>query len=216
MAKKKNNRKISNQLNLDIGADLFMQFKDVKEYFPSYLIGLKPDAFIIIKTPNVFGKEFRFAKGKKIILKYKQLGEVFKFKASVIGSLDKPFKITFISYPRRIEKIEFRNSPRVYCAIPASLLFRDNEAKGVITDISVGGCKLKLKDINIFDDIVLIKPDEEIRLNLSLLGLKRKKEFRGMIKKIGVDDNIALSIGFKKISAEFRDMIAAYVKTTSE
>lgn len=217
MAKKKKSKKIINtQLNLDIGADLFLQFKDKEEYFPSYLIGLKPDVFIIIKTPTVLGKEFRFAKGKKIILKYKQLGEVFRFKASVIESLDKPFKITFISYPQQIEKIEFRNSPRVFCSIAASLLYKDKEVKGVVTDISIGGCKFKIKDISIFDDIILIKRDEEIRLNFSLLGLKGKKAFRGRIKKIGVDDDIALSIGFNKIDAEFKEMIASYVKTTKE
>ena len=91
-------KKIQNaQLNLDIGSDLFLQFKDREEYFPSYIIGLKPDAFIIIKTPTVLGKEYRLSEGRQIILRYKQLGELFRFNASVIESLDKPFKISALN-----------------------------------------------------------------------------------------------------------------------
>ena len=217
MAKKKKSKEMQIvQLKLDIGSDLFLQFKDKEEYFPSYLIGLKPDAFMIVKTPTLLGKEYRFAKGRKVILKYKHLGEVFRFNARVIEALDKPFRITFISYPKEVEKIEFRNSPRVFCSIPASLFHKDKEVQGVVTDISIGGCKFKIKDINKFDDIILIKKDEEVTLNFSLLGLKGIKKFKGAIKKIGIDEDIALSIGFKDIDTEFGDMIASYVETTSE
>ena len=102
-------------LKLDIGSDLFLQFKDREEYLPSYLIGLRLDAYIIIKTPAVLGKEYGVTKESQLVLKYKYLGELFRFNASVIESLDKPFKITFITYPEQIEKIDFRDSPRVFC-----------------------------------------------------------------------------------------------------
>lgn len=217
MATKKKSKKIQNtQLNLGIGSDLFLQFKNREEYFPSYIIGLKPDAFIIIKTPTVLGKEYRLSKGRQIILKYKHLGELFRFNTSVIESFDKPFKITFISYPEQVEKIEFRNSPRVFCSLPASLFSKDNEIKGMVTDISTGGCRFKTKDIDIFDDIILIKKDEEVTLHFPLLGLDGIKEFKCRIKKIGFDDDITLNIGFKEIDAKIRDMIASYVETTSE
>ena len=217
MATKKKIKKIQSvHLKLDIGSDLFLQFKDREEYLPSYLIGLKPDAYIIIKTPAVLGKEYGVTKERQIILKYKHLGEVFRFNASVIESLDKPFKITFITYPEQIEKIEFRNSPRVFCSIPATLYYKNNEIQGAITDISIGGCKFKTKDINKFEDITLIKRDEEVTLHFALLGLKKIKEFSGTVKKIGFDGDIILRIGFKEIDTEFSNMIASYVETTSE
>jgi len=217
MATKKNLKKSQNiHLKLDIGSDLFLQFKDREEYFPSYLIGWKPDAYIIIKTPAVLGIECGLTKGRQIILKYTFLGEIFRFNASVIESLDKPSKITFITYPEQIEKIEFRNSPRVFCSIPATLFYKDNKVQGAVTDISIGGCKFKTKDINKFEDIILIQRNEEITLHFALLGLGNIKKFSGTVKKIGFDDDITLRIGFKEIDSEFSDMIASYVETTSE
>lgn len=217
MATKKKIKKIQNvHLKLDIGSDLFLQFKDREEYFPSYLIGLKPDDYMIIETPAVLGKEYAVTKERQIMLKYTHLGEVFRFNASVIESLDKPFKITFITYPAQIEKIEFRNSPRVFCSMPATFYYKDNEVQGAITDISIGGCKFKTKDINKFEDITLIKRDEEVTLQFALLGLQKIKELIGTVKRIGLDDDIILRIGFKKIDTDFRDMIASYVETTSE
>ena len=144
MATKKKIKKIQSvHLKLDIGSDLFLQFKDREEYLPSYLIGLKPDAYIIIKTPAVLGKEYGVTKESQLVLKYKYLGKLFRFNASVIESLDKPFKITFITYPEQIEKLEFRYSPRVFCSIPATLYRKNNEIQGAVTDISIGGCGFK-------------------------------------------------------------------------
>jgi hypothetical protein len=214
--KKKIKKTQSVHLRLDIGSDLFLQFKDREEYFPSYLIGLKPDAYIIIKTPAILGEEYGLTKERQVILKYKHLGEVFRFNANVIESLDKPFKITFITFPEQIEKIEFRNSSRVFCSIPANLYFKDNEVQGAVTDISIGGCRFKTKDINKFEEIILIKRDEEVTLHFALLGLEEIKEFSCTVKKIGFDDDITLRIGFKEIDTEFSDMIASYVETTSE
>ncbi len=217
MATKKKIKKIQSvHLKLDIGSDLFLQFKDREDYFPSYLIGLKPDAYMIIETPAVLGNEYAVTKGRQIILKYKHLGEVYRFNASVIESLEKPFKITFITYPAQIEKIEFRNSSRVFCSMPATFYYKDNKVQGTITDISIGGCRFKTKDINKFEDITLIKRDEEVTLRFALLGLGNTKEFIGTVKKIGFDDDIILRIGFKKIDTESRDMIASYIETTSD
>jgi len=216
MATKKKIKKIQSvHLKLDIGSDLFLQFKDREEYFPSYLIGLKPDAYIIIKTPAVLGKEYGVTKERQIVLKYKYLGELFRFNASIIESLNKPFKITFITYPEQIEKIEFRDSPRVFCPIPATLYYKDNEVQGAVTNISIGGCGFKTKDIK-FEDLILIKIDEKVTLHFALLGLEKIKELRGTVKRIGFDSGIILGIDFKEIDTEFSDMIASYIETTSE
>lgn len=217
MATKKKIKKIQSvYMKLDIGSDLFLQFKDREEYFPSYIIGLKPDAYIIIETPAVLGKEYGMTKERQITLKYKHLGEVFRFNASVIESFDKPFKVTFITYPEQIEKIEFRNSPRVFCSIPTTLYYKNNEVQGVITDISIGGCRFKTKNINEFEDIIRIRRDEEVTLHFALLRFEKIKEFSGTVKKIGFDNDIILRIGFKESDTEFRDIISSYVESPNE
>ncbi len=216
MATKKKIKKIQSvHMKLDIGSDIFLQFKDREEYFPSYLIGLKPDAYIIIKTPAVLGKEYGITKERQIVLKYKYLGELFRFNASIIESLNKPFKITFITYPEQIEKIEFRDSPRVFCPIPATLYYKDNEVKGAVANISIGGCGFKTKNIK-FEDLIHIKIGEAVTLHFALLGLEKIKELSGTVKRIGFDNDIILGIDFKEIDTEFSDMIASYIETTSE
>ena len=58
MTRKKKLKKTQNlHLNIELGSDLFLIIKGIKGFFPSYLIGMKPGAFIIIKSPTIISSE---------------------------------------------------------------------------------------------------------------------------------------------------------------
>jgi c-di-GMP-binding flagellar brake protein YcgR len=216
MAKKKKlkTNQISN-LNVELSTDLFLRFKGKKGFFPSYLIGMKPDLFLIIKTPAIISDDNLLSEGKAITVRYSYLGDIYNFKSTVMGTNEKPFKVTYLSYPNVVEKIESRDSPRVSSYIPASLLYGEIEVKGIITDISVAGCKFRTDSIDQMEDL-LIKRESNVILHFPLLGLEGIKEFTGRIKKVEFDSDYYLGIGFRKIDEESRKMIASYVESTIE
>lgn len=211
--KKKLKKNQSTHLQIELSTDLFLRFKGKRGFFPSYLIGLKPSVFLIIKTPAIISKENLLSKGSSITIRYSYLGDIYAFNTTVMGTHDEPFKVTFLSYPEVVEKIEYRDTQRVSSNFPATLLFGDTKVKGVITDISEGGCKFRTDAADHIENL-LLKRDSDVVLNFPLLGLEGIREFKGKIKKVAFDNDYSLGIGFCKIDDESRQIIVSYVKET--
>lgn len=213
--KKKIKKNQSTHLDIELASDLLLQFKGVKGSFPSYLIGLKPDVFLIIKSPTIIASENLLSEGTSLVVRYTHLGDVYRFKTDVLGTNNEPFKVTFLSYPKVVEKIEYRDSQRVHCFFPATLQYDKIEISGMITDISLGGCKFKTDDIDQIEGF-LVKKEGDVTLQFPLLGHKGTKEFKGKIKKVEFDMNFILGIGFCSIDADMRRTIASYVESAKE
>lgn len=216
MARKtKSKKKQTAHLNIELSSDLLLQFKGVKGFFPSYLIGMKPDVFLIIKSPTIITRENLLAKGSSLVVRYTTLGDVYRFKTDVLGSNRDPFKVTFLSYPGVVEKIEFRDTQRVHCLFPATLVYDKFKISGMITDISLGGCKFRTDAVEKIEGL-LLKKEGSVALQFPLLGYEGTREFTGKIKKVEFDTNFALGIGFRSLDEDACQVIASYVESASE
>ncbi|MBT8352162.1 MAG: flagellar brake protein [Deltaproteobacteria bacterium] len=213
--KKKLKKNQSTHLYIDISTDLFLTIKGIKGIFPSYLIGKKPDAFLIIKTPTIISDENLLSKGKSLMVRYTHLGDIYKFNTSILGENKEPFKVTYLSYPDVVDKIEYRDSPRVSSYIPASLLFKEIEVKGIVVDISVAGCKFRTDSIDQLENL-LMKKEGDVTLKFPVLGLDGIRGFKGKIKKVAFDNDLALGIGFTEIEQDARNTIASYIESSLE
>jgi len=200
---------------MELTTDLLLQFKEVKGFFPSYLIGMKPDVFLIIKSPTIIAAENLLSEGSSLVVRYTLLGDVYRFKTQVLGTAGDPFKVTFLSYPRVVEKIEYRDSQRVHCYFPATLLYDKYNIIGMITDISLGGCKFRTDAIEEIQGL-LLKKEGDVTLQFQLLGHEGTKSFQGKIKKVEFDMNFALGIGFCDIGDHARRLIGSYVESARE
>jgi len=213
--KRKLKKNQSRQLNIDLAADLFLKIKGVKGFFPSYLIGMKPEAFLIIKSPTILSSDNLTSEGTSLTVRYKHLGDIYRFKATILGINEDPFKVTYLSYPDLVEKIEYRNSPRINSHIPATLSYKDIAVTGIVTDISVAGCKFRTNSIEQLEEL-LNKKEGDVILNFPVLGLEGIREFHGRIKKVTFDNDLALGIGFSEVDDAYRKVIASWVEDTKE
>jgi len=213
--KRKLKKNQSRQLNIDLAADLFLKIKGIKGFFPSYLIGMKPEAFLIIKTPTILSSENLTSEGTSLVVRYKHLGDIYRFGATILGTNEEPFKVTYLSYPDVVEKIEYRHSPRISSYIPASLSYKDIEVKGIVTDISVAGCKFRTNSIEQLEEL-LNKKEGDVTLHFPVLGLDGIRKFKGRIKKVTFDNDLALGIGFQETDDEYRNVISSWVENTKE
>ena len=213
--KRKLKKNQSRQLNIDLAADLFLKIKGVKGFFPSYLIGMKPEAFLIIKSPTILSSDNLISEGTSLMVRYKHLGDIYRFNATILGTNEEPFKVTYLSYPELVEKIEYRNSPRINSHIPASLAYKEIGVNGIVTDISVAGCKFRTNSIEQLEEL-LSKKEGDVTLQFPVLGLDGIREFRGRIKKVTFDNDLALGIGFQEVDDEYRKVITSWVESTKE
>ena len=155
------------------------------------------------------------SRGSSLKVRHTHLGDVYRFKTKVIGTNQKPFKVTYLSYPDVVEKIEFRDSQRVHCFFPATLAYNDMQVKGMVSDISLGGCKFRTDDIEQVEGLVL-KKEGSVTVRFPLLGLDGIRAFDGKIKKIEFDVSFSLGIGFRDLDEPSSGVITSYIESARE
>lgn len=205
-------------LNIELGCKLSIQLEGVKERLSSFLIGMEPKSYLIIKTPLRGSSEYLVSEGSDLIIRYVHFGEVYGFHATALLSIKNPTTITFLSYPQRIEKINLRKNPRITSLIPAYLYHKEDKLNGVIKNLSTQGIKFTTKTIenSILKDILI---GDEISISFPLPGIDGNQELKGKIRnKSRNNDNEESGFGieFDNRNAETIGLINTYITKVKE
>jgi len=209
----KENEPESVPFNIELGCQLFLQTQSINERIPTFLVGVIPQSGLIIKTPYVQGVENVVLTGEEIVIRYVFMGEVFGFKSKILTSIAFPFKLTFVTYPEKTEKMSLRKKSRVLCNIPASLHFSRFEMKGVVVDTSSDGVLFTSK---MPDDATLVplRINMEIVLMMPLMGIEGRTKIDGIIKNIRQNEKgLQFGIAFHKLSEDLLQKLDRYVRT---
>ena len=191
---------------------MFLQRDEFRESLKTRLIGIVPGAYLIIATPESDGDSEIRAGGTEIIIRYIFRGEVMGFRSSVIVAIENPFRLTFISYPDRIESMSLRKEKRVDCSLPSMLTVENSEINGIVSDLSVGGCRFtaKLEEPPARGEFAL---DSLSSIVFSLPGSEGFLRIDGKIRNSVLSpDRVDLGIQFVKINPESKAQIEGYVQ----
>jgi hypothetical protein len=94
----------------------------------------------------VNGIPLRFDDTSKWSVNFINNGQIFNFNCEVLGSCARPASLVFMSYPKSVDQANLRNNKRYPVNIPMTLEGAVGElkgqilAKGLILDLSLGGC----------------------------------------------------------------------------
>jgi c-di-GMP-binding flagellar brake protein YcgR len=127
-------------LGIEIGIRLQLQFQGLKEISKTVLVGMERGLYLIVRTPPTPGTWTKLHKENHTVVRYLYKGVVYGFKCTLLGVMNEPFPLLFLSYPTEIETINLRKQERVDCLLPAVARIGDSSYKGVILDISRSGC----------------------------------------------------------------------------
>jgi hypothetical protein len=200
------------QIAFELGTELFIERKKEADRLQTTVVGVLPQSCLIIKLPTVVGIENPLPANSNVQVRYVDRGEVFGFSAIVLGSITAPFPLTFLSFPQKLERTNVRRHPRVDCYIPATLKHAAISAPAIISDISRGGCRLKLKEIG-ETETERLRIDSEVILYFPLLGLQGVQECSGTVRNINLDsEGVSIGIEFDIVEPELIEMIGSYTK----
>lgn len=133
------------RLQAELGTPLLLQLDGVENHLKSSLVGMEPGAFIVARTPKATGIESKLFEGNQGVVRYLWGGTVFTFQSSVLGYINQPFPLIFLSYPRVVSRVELRKETRFDCYIPSQALASNGAANGVVLDISRSGCRFQCR-----------------------------------------------------------------------
>lgn len=202
--------------NIELGCQLFVQSQESNQRIPSFMIGVIPQSGLIIKTPYAPGAENYFGTGSEIVIRYVFMGEVFGFRAKILATIAFPFRLTFTTYPEKIEKMSLRKKQRILCNIPAQLVYSSFDLKGVVVDMSSDGVLFTSKMPEDGSTIPL-RLNMEIALLMPLMGIEGKTKLEGAIKNIRQSEKgIQFGIAFQNLSQDLEQKLNKYVETIIE
>lgn len=127
-------------LDIDIGCRMIIEFPN-KERMNCQFVGLLLDEFVLLKVPLTPGIRDRLAEGVSIYCRYLKSGKIISFRSEVLRHQPYPVSLAFISYPFASQAHNLRKECRLDCNLPAEMAVGGRQTKGVIVDISPGGCK---------------------------------------------------------------------------
>ncbi len=145
-------REITPRLTINIGSKVLMRFgltagssqESSSGEIQAELVGLSHYEYLILRLPPMPGLLSKLAMGISIKVRFIHEGTACLFAAEVLAYVTKPALLVFISYPQSLEALPLRQHRRITCAIPALIRSRVGDLKGIICDLSNGGCRLVL------------------------------------------------------------------------
>ena len=199
------------KMAIALGSELNMQVEGMEEKFKSILIGIEAPTYLMVRMQIPTKFRSQIDKGTTFMVRYIYMGNLFGFKTKSLGSVNKPYKVTFLSYPDKVESLNIRKAQRVNCYIPATLDLSNGQFRGLVLEISKSGTRFT---INTTQKIInSVKIHDPAKISFPLLGFEGIHSFKGIIKSINSDTTgISLGIEFEEIKSSLERMIEDYVK----
>ena len=199
------------KLAVVLGSELNMQVEGMEEKFRATLIGIETPIYLMVRMqiPTMFRSQID--KGTTFLVRYVYMGNLYGFRTKSLGSVEKPYKITFISYPENVESLNIRRSKRVSCFIPSTLELGKSQLRGLVVEISKTGIRFA---VNTETDLIkMVKLNDPVKISFPLLGFDGIHTIKGIIKGIISDTaGISLGIQFEDVKPLLEGMIENYVK----
>jgi len=204
---------------MDFNTILQVQIQDYPNRLKSYLVGREEGRYLILKMPSVIGNpEEIFAKGKELTVRYVHQGSVFGFRAPIMLTILDCFNVIFIHFPKAIEDYNLRTHKRFECSLPARLEVitrhqnRQLRFKGIIGDISKGGCKATITMQELEWVKEPLKIQSVIEIYLALPGIEGELFLQGAVRSMTQDDKgLALGVQFVDLSGKSQTQLNKFL-----
>lgn len=171
-------------MDIEIGASVLMEFFGIKERMKCQFVGLSGTDFLVLRVPLTPGVRDRLREGNMLTFRYLHQGALVGFRSEIIHYMAAPFSLLFVSYPMEIQTQHLRGSQRVVCNFPAVVESGKRQIKGVISDISAGGCRFIYEPPTGVE--FNIRPGESLSGRFHLLEKTQDYPFRARVVSVGL------------------------------
>jgi c-di-GMP-binding flagellar brake protein YcgR len=119
----------------------------IKSKLVAVLVGFRHRRFLVVERPTVGGAPVSMETGTRWLASFLNQGCVFSFATEVLGATHAPFPLVFLEYPERFDETSLRQGKRFPVQISTlieahGVPANGDPAKGLIRDLSDGGCQL--------------------------------------------------------------------------
>ncbi len=188
-------------LSLRIGCVLHIKLSDKAERLPAKLIGMDAGAYLIVQPQNPAKLFDQVFKGKEVVVRYLSDGAIFGFESRVMDFLMQPVRLLFLTYPSKIQSCEIREHKRYDCLYDAQLLLAGVPCRGVVANISVGGCQFVTEGLD-EEQTARIKVEDGVTLSFQPPARAPVESLAGEVRNVTRSNGGRSEIGIRFINLQ--------------
>ena len=203
------------KLDLAQNTKVFIRVNPLHQQTPSLqgeFLGTSHYEFMILRLPSVPGLLNKLLPQIRIEIRYMQEGAVHSFVTELISYIVKPTLLLFTSYPDRMSIMDTRKHQRVMCALPILLHSNKGVGQGLISDLSLGGCRIGL-ELTGQSFVRELELGEEVLLQTILSADGLPCGVKAIVRNLElIGTRMAAGLSFMENQSEFLLPLTKYVK----
>ena len=143
---KKVRRVDARQVNFLPGMTMLIDPLGLGKPFKTAFVGAEKDKYFLVRLPLNPELRDHLKKDKQVTVRFAcSESDVCAFRTTVLGILPKPYPLLFLDHPWTVDLVSLRHHNRVFCLPPVKVYHDISEVKGLILDLSFGGCRIAIE-----------------------------------------------------------------------
>jgi c-di-GMP-binding flagellar brake protein YcgR len=158
-------------------------------------------AYLILQPQNPAKLIDQVFKGKEVVVRYLSDGAVFGFESKVIDFMVQPARLLFLTYPSKVQYCEIREHKRYDCLYDAQLVLAGAPRRGVVANISMGGCQFITEDLD-EEQTAHIKIEDGVTLSFQPPAGVPVESLAGEVRNVKRSNGSRSEIGIRFINLQ--------------
>ena len=200
------------RFSMELGSTIQIQFSEKSRRVNAKFIGMDPGAYIIVTLPKIEELKEQLFREEKIILRYITDGTIFGFESNVIALNVQPVNMLFLTYPRKIQSCEIRKHNRFDCTYYSHIIVSGVNYKGMITNISMGGCQFVMDQLGEHGTSE-VKAGDSVNLSFQTLEERPFESLTGEVRNIKCSDSrVEIGIRFLDLQDNVKGVLIECIR----
>lgn len=202
------------KLEIELGDRMLLKVDAIEGFLKTDLVGMVDNHYLIVDMPKGGpAVKNKFFEGNMVLVRYLHKGAIFAFQSHVLGIVDKPIRLVFLSFPAIVSKQELRQEARIECYLNAAIDIGGTVLNGAVLDISPSGCRFGAKN----PKKIKLENGQNIDIGVKLGEGEKARRIKGIIRSADNSGRmIMLGIQFIDIDDEVQFKINSLVEMLTE
>jgi hypothetical protein len=137
-------------IHLNVGDTVFLDFSGARAHgrASSTVLGWREGVSVMVTQPVTADKQLQLFEGETVTLRVFTGRSAYAFKGNVLKTNSLPFPYVHLSFPKWVQAVEIRKSPRSRVDMPATFSVDGQHAGlGIIVDLGTAGALLDTGEV---------------------------------------------------------------------
>ncbi|MDL2285367.1 flagellar brake protein [Desulfovibrio sp. OttesenSCG-928-F07] len=208
----------AHRLDLSVGGRMLLRFgfsgESTTREYTAELTGYSHYEFILVRMQPVPGLNSRLTPGSLVNVRFLHNGAAATFQAEILSYVTKPAFLLFLSYPNTLSTVKVRKHQRLTCALPVTVRAGSDSVPGIISDISLGGCRLVM-DMRGHPEARNLQVNDRITLSAQLTATGAPADIGATIKNIEHDQfRLRMGLSFADLPEQTSERLEQFLDST--